>query len=395
MTTETERTALEMARSFLASVEMNTDLLERERADVLQAVDAALASAPSAPQSEIERLKKELAEAKFAPLGDNHHNAAACPYCSPKLAQGQERTALIEQLRGVEALALGLHIAASDRGQQRPMTLTELGEVVVTCGTAAVALDALSSSAPVERPQVDWQLRDSAPEDGQPFHAFGPLLIDEDFNPNGVVEATFDGENGYVGAIWNNYQDCWDTQAIEFTHWRPMLKPPLGLPGLPDQPAPSAPSQTPEERPAGETPGFLLRQIAITARRALAYPSKWQDRIADIVRICEDNGVTIDGVLRGRPTPDPIVSAMGEKQEDPIAAAVDAQLDPLKDELIAMGHTLAKEERRDGCTSGYDGWTCTLLAGHKGEHVATNAFELNASGLRGKVYAKWVNEAPR
>jgi hypothetical protein len=28
---------------------------------------------------------------------------------------------------------------------------------------------------------------------------------------------------------------------------------------------------------------------------------------------------------------------------DPIAAAVDAQLDPLKDELIAMGHKLAKD----------------------------------------------------
>jgi hypothetical protein len=44
--------------------------------------------------------------------------------------------------------------------------------------------------------------------------------------------------------------------------------------------------------------------------------------------------------------PDPIASAMGETQEeradDPIAAAVDAQLDPLKDELIAMGHKLAK-----------------------------------------------------
>jgi hypothetical protein len=35
-------------------------------------------------EAEVERLQKELAEAKFAPLGDNHHNAAACPYCNPK-----------------------------------------------------------------------------------------------------------------------------------------------------------------------------------------------------------------------------------------------------------------------------------------------------------------------
>lgn len=32
---------------------------------------------------------------------------------------------------------------------------------------------------------------------------------------------------------------------------------------------------------------------------------------------------------------------------DPIAAAVDAQLDPLKDELKAFGHTLAKETRNE------------------------------------------------
>jgi hypothetical protein len=36
--------------------------------------------------------------------------------------------------------------------------------------------------------------------------------------------------------------------------------------------------------------------------------------------------------------------AVRQKPEpDPIAAAVDAQLDPLKDELIAMGHKLAKD----------------------------------------------------
>jgi hypothetical protein len=39
--------------------------------------------------------------------------------------------------------------------------------------------------------------------------------------------------------------------------------------------------------------------------------------------------------LKAQPSPAP----------DPIAAAVDAQLDPLKDELIAMGHTLAKETK--------------------------------------------------
>ena len=29
------------------------------------------------------QLERELAEARFSPLGDNHHNALACPYCNP------------------------------------------------------------------------------------------------------------------------------------------------------------------------------------------------------------------------------------------------------------------------------------------------------------------------
>lgn len=51
--------------------------------------------------------KRELAEAKFAPLGDNHHNAAKCPYCNPeytknhtaqqKLAAAEARVRTLEQ----------------------------------------------------------------------------------------------------------------------------------------------------------------------------------------------------------------------------------------------------------------------------------------------------------
>lgn len=32
----------------------------------------------------IEELERELAEARFRPMGDNHHNALACPYCNPE-----------------------------------------------------------------------------------------------------------------------------------------------------------------------------------------------------------------------------------------------------------------------------------------------------------------------
>lgn len=30
----------------------------------------------------VEDLKRQLAEARFSPMGDNHHNALVCPYCS-------------------------------------------------------------------------------------------------------------------------------------------------------------------------------------------------------------------------------------------------------------------------------------------------------------------------
>lgn len=46
---------------------------------------------------ERDRIAEELAAARFAPLGDNHHNAEACPYCSPK------RLALEEELRKARA----------------------------------------------------------------------------------------------------------------------------------------------------------------------------------------------------------------------------------------------------------------------------------------------------
>lgn len=35
-------------------------------------------------QTEIERLRDDLERARYAPMGDNHHNAMACPHCNPK-----------------------------------------------------------------------------------------------------------------------------------------------------------------------------------------------------------------------------------------------------------------------------------------------------------------------
>lgn len=34
-------------------------------------------------QAENEALRRERDEARFSPIGDNHHNALKCPYCNP------------------------------------------------------------------------------------------------------------------------------------------------------------------------------------------------------------------------------------------------------------------------------------------------------------------------
>ena len=54
------------------------------------AYDAADAQFPSSAQGRWlrpaieEALKAALPFLRFSPMGDNHHNAAACPYCTPE-----------------------------------------------------------------------------------------------------------------------------------------------------------------------------------------------------------------------------------------------------------------------------------------------------------------------
>lgn len=71
----------------------------------------------------------------------------------------------------------------------------------------------------------DWRPRETAPDDGTPFRAYGPALVHPDFNPWGSVEAVYDGER-FVGAVWDGVFDAWNTVEIEFTHWQPIPAPP-------------------------------------------------------------------------------------------------------------------------------------------------------------------------
>ncbi len=50
-----------------------------------------------------EESAAELADAKFRPLGDNHHNAALCPHCGEPLRKAlDENTALRQRIERLE-----------------------------------------------------------------------------------------------------------------------------------------------------------------------------------------------------------------------------------------------------------------------------------------------------
>ena len=48
-----------------------------------------------------ERAEAELIAAKFSPLGDNHHNAAKCPYCQPELEKMLKAEAEVQRLKRI------------------------------------------------------------------------------------------------------------------------------------------------------------------------------------------------------------------------------------------------------------------------------------------------------
>lgn len=58
------------------------------------------------------------------------------------------------------------------------------------------------------------------------WHFYAKELINEDFNVLGVVEGFWQDDEGFVAAIWNNNQDCWDYTVIQPTHFRAPPAPP-------------------------------------------------------------------------------------------------------------------------------------------------------------------------
>lgn len=179
----------------------------------------------------LKAIEDALTAAKFAPLGDNHHNASACPYCSPKLTSPpapsgwQQR---IARLRAALELAKPTHYAAEclvcDDGDRPCPTLAFIARI-----------DALLVES------EGWQnAKDALPSEQRTYISL--------YVPYPLSEVSVD----------------------DFEEWMKLV----------------------------------IRKLRSGVREADASPAK-----------------------------------------DPITAAVDAQLDPLKRELVDIGHKLAKETR--------------------------------------------------
>ena len=70
---------------------------ERLKAAALEALEAAERRAGEA--------EARIAEVQFRPLGDNHHNAMACPYCNPDKLNPQALRARVERLEASREVA--------------------------------------------------------------------------------------------------------------------------------------------------------------------------------------------------------------------------------------------------------------------------------------------------
>lgn len=71
----------------------------------------------------LQALYDELAEARFRPIGDNHHNALACPYCTPSHVAPKYATPPFSEAdrirqQGPQAVSVASTTACSEQDQR-------------------------------------------------------------------------------------------------------------------------------------------------------------------------------------------------------------------------------------------------------------------------------------
>ncbi len=73
-----------------------------------------------------------------------------------------------------------------------------------------------------------WQPIATAPRDGTPIRVYADWLAHPDFNVTGSVEAYWQDDEGWIGAVWESGGDVWVTQVLDPppTQWMPLPPPP-------------------------------------------------------------------------------------------------------------------------------------------------------------------------
>jgi len=129
--------------------------------------------------AENERLKAEVERlqlARWEPLGDNHHNAEACPYCSAdRVAERARTTEMIRFLKVERDAALAeverLHGDAMCRGQGRAHVPSAESRVCGYC-KAAVIFDGKNWVTPTPPPTEPPSME---PPPDNSWVTFGPI----------------------------------------------------------------------------------------------------------------------------------------------------------------------------------------------------------------------------
>lgn len=66
---------------------------------------------------------------------------------------------------------------------------------------------------------TQWVSIDKATDQEGDVLLYVPDLVDEDFNPTGVIEGHWQDVDGWVGAVWCPVQDYWKYRAVSPTHF--------------------------------------------------------------------------------------------------------------------------------------------------------------------------------
>jgi hypothetical protein len=101
----------------------------------------------------------------------------------------------------------------------------ESNRKVLARSGAAIASLRSALSRPAGKVEAAWQPIETGPKH-EPVLLFSEGFIHEDFNPAGIVEGAWLEDRGWVGAVWNGEQDCYDTNEIVPTDWMPLPAPP-------------------------------------------------------------------------------------------------------------------------------------------------------------------------